>query len=186
MGTVVVLCLFSQIFGLESGWRYERNAIAAGEWWRLLSGHFVHLNAAHLVFNVFGLLVALCLFGGLFSARAWMVLTLATSLATGVGLWLLSPTVVWYVGFSGTLHGLFAAGGLRALLVGDRIGLAALLMIGGKLFWEQLYGEVGTSALIGAAVVVDSHLYGFLGGLMATLAHRACAKIDHRARGAIS
>jgi len=31
--------------------RYDRGAIAAGGWWRLLTAHIVHLDASHLVLN---------------------------------------------------------------------------------------------------------------------------------------
>ncbi|HTB28384.1 MAG TPA: hypothetical protein VK715_05470, partial [Steroidobacteraceae bacterium] len=31
--------------------RYDRSAIAAGGWWRLLTAHIVHLDAHHLLLN---------------------------------------------------------------------------------------------------------------------------------------
>ena len=35
--------------------RYDRLAIESGELWRLASGHFTHLSAAHLGLNLAGL-----------------------------------------------------------------------------------------------------------------------------------
>ena len=39
--------------------RYDRAALLAGQWWRIVTGHLVHLNAAHLAFNLFGLFLML-------------------------------------------------------------------------------------------------------------------------------
>ena len=36
---------------------WERDAINAGQWWRLLTAHLVHLDARHLLLNLFGLLL---------------------------------------------------------------------------------------------------------------------------------
>src|SRR5258706_16337269 len=34
--------------------QYERASIGAGEWWRLLTAHWVHLGARHLLLDVAG------------------------------------------------------------------------------------------------------------------------------------
>src|SRR5690606_33885017 len=43
--------------------RYERADVLAGEWWRLLSGHVVHLGVSHLVLNLAGLVLIGWIFG---------------------------------------------------------------------------------------------------------------------------
>src|SRR5690349_19136890 len=40
---------------LRAAWRYERTAVAAGQWWRLISCHVVHLDAMHALLNTVGL-----------------------------------------------------------------------------------------------------------------------------------
>src|SRR5258706_12532151 len=35
--------------------QYERTSIGAGEWWRLVTAHWVHLGARHLLLDVAGL-----------------------------------------------------------------------------------------------------------------------------------
>ena len=37
--------------------RYDRTALAAGQWWRLLTAHFVHLDFDHAALNSLGLLL---------------------------------------------------------------------------------------------------------------------------------
>ncbi|HEX7718277.1 MAG TPA: rhomboid family intramembrane serine protease, partial [Woeseiaceae bacterium] len=43
--------------------RFERTAIADGEPWRLVTGHFVHLGAAHMLMNAAALLLLWLLVG---------------------------------------------------------------------------------------------------------------------------
>ncbi|MEJ1960855.1 MAG: hypothetical protein WDO56_04630 [Gammaproteobacteria bacterium] len=35
----------------RSALRYERVAIGAGEWWRLITAHFVHIDLEHTLLN---------------------------------------------------------------------------------------------------------------------------------------
>ena len=44
--------------------RYDRSAIAAGGWWRLLTAHIVHLDLHHLLLNELGLVLMWALFAG--------------------------------------------------------------------------------------------------------------------------
>ena len=39
--------------------RYERAAVLSGEAWRLLTGHLVHADRSHLLWNVLGLVARL-------------------------------------------------------------------------------------------------------------------------------
>ncbi|MDH5323713.1 MAG: rhomboid family intramembrane serine protease, partial [Gammaproteobacteria bacterium] len=86
------------------------------------------------------------------------------------GFWYLQPQLSWYVGLSGLLHGLLAAGtvsGIRHRQVECSI-IAAFLL--GKLVYEQLFGALpGSEASSGGNVVVAAHLYGTLGGALAGL-----------------
>ena len=38
--------------GWAAAWQYERAAIAAGQWWRMLTGHLTHWNMDHLLWDV--------------------------------------------------------------------------------------------------------------------------------------
>lgn len=173
---VVALLLLSAILqasGLTPLLRYSRDAIAAGEIWRLVTGHLLHLGAAHFALNAMGTVLAAALVGAQLRPLAWGWVWLACALSVSGGLWLLQPGVGWYVGLSGVLHGLIVAGAVSGL--GDyreRLFAAAVLVaIAAKLGWEQWSGTMpGTAALAGGSVITEAHLYGAVGGLIAGLA----------------
>jgi rhomboid family GlyGly-CTERM serine protease len=147
--------------------RYDRHAIEAGEYWRLVTGHFVHLGFGHLWPNVAALAIVGLLFEDVFRNADWWRLCAASAAAIDLGLYVLDPEVAWYVGLSGVLHGLVAAGAL-ALIV-RRQTLGALLAIGltGKIVFEQIAGPVPfTATSVGGPVVVAAHLYGSIGGVL--------------------
>jgi rhomboid family GlyGly-CTERM serine protease len=147
--------------------RYDRAGIAAGEWWRLASGHLAHLGVSHGVMNLLALAVLGGLFGDLLSARAWLMGCLVSSAAVSLGLWWLEPQVRWYVGLSGVLHGLIVLGAMAMWLNGERLGLGLLVGVAAKLAWEQFSGPLPfTEAAAGGPVLVASHLYGAGGGLL--------------------
>jgi rhomboid family GlyGly-CTERM serine protease len=148
--------------------RYDRAALGAGELWRLLTAHWVHLSLRHALVNALGLILMWALFARDYSGRQWLLIVLASILAIDAGLWLLDKTVEWYVGSSGALHGVMAAGTLAHLRRGQREGWILALILAGKLIYEQVAGPLPFSG--SAAVVVDAHLYGVAGALAAALA----------------
>jgi rhomboid family GlyGly-CTERM serine protease len=152
---------------LREAWRYERVEIAAGQWWRLLSAHLTHLDARHALLNAAGLAMLWALFARSYSPRHWLIGLGLCLLAIDGGFWLLSPELEWYVGASALLHGVFACGGVAWIRGGDRIGIAALVLLIAKLLWEQYNGALPFMA--GRPVVTISHVYGAAGGLLAGL-----------------
>ncbi len=159
--------------------RFDRPALGSGELWRLLSGHFVHLGSPHLLLNLAGLGLVWALVGARLTALAWLISALIIIASIDVGLWYLRPTLDWYVGLSGLLHGLLIVG----MLVGVREApLESAVMLGAvalKLAYEQWLGPLpGSSESAGGPVVVDAHLYGAIGGLLSA----ACLQIRVRTK----
>jgi rhomboid family GlyGly-CTERM serine protease len=142
--------------------RYDRVALAAGEWWRLLTAHVVHLDTRHALLNCLGLALMWALFARDYSPRQWVPIVLGAMAAIDAGLWLCDSTLLWYVGSSGALHGVMAAGALAHIRRGERDGwvLAGLLAV--KLAYEHWLGALPFSG--SDAVVVSAHLYGVVGG----------------------
>lgn len=168
-----LLMVVLEIVDLAGPLRYEREAILAGQYWRFMTGHLVHLGWAHLLLNLAGFALVWLLFGPLLRAAAWLTAAAASAAAVSAGLLWLAPHLAWYVGFSGVLHGLFVAGTVAAWQAGDRGALLLLAAVAAKLAWEQWQGAAaGTAALVGGAVVIDAHLYGAAGGLLFVLLRR--------------
>jgi rhomboid family GlyGly-CTERM serine protease len=162
--SLTLAALLAQAFGSLEVLRLER-----GLWleqpWRLVTGQLMHLGWSHLAMNLVGLAIVWLILDRHLSARQWWLTVLICGVGVNLGLLVFSPTVDWYVGLSGVLHGLLAAGALAGL---KRQPTLVLLLIGltAKLAWEQFTGQdPGTAQLIGGAVIVDAHLYGAVAGV---------------------
>jgi rhomboid family GlyGly-CTERM serine protease len=176
---LAILLLLDLVLGLGDSvselLRYDRGAIAAGGWWRLLTAHIVHLDLHHLILNELGLILVWSLFAQDYDVVEWCTIVLAGALAISSGLWWLSPRVSWYVGASGVLHTVMAAGAAKHLAerVWDRWILTVGL--GVKLAWEHFGGPAVP------LVVTDAHLYGACCGFAVGAALSArMAIIRHR------
>jgi rhomboid family GlyGly-CTERM serine protease len=145
--------------------RWERSAIELGEVWRLLSGHFVHLGLSHLLLNVAGLVLVWYLAGRDLKPVQWLIVVSVSVLGIDAGFWILNPELVWYVGLSGVLHGMLAAG-IVVAASDDRKDLVLLgVLVVAKLVYEQVAGALpGSAGAAGGPVVVDAHLYGAVSG----------------------
>ena len=141
--------------------RYDRAALAAGQAWRLVTAHLVHLDLRHALVNGCGLALMWALFARDYTARQWLLVVLGAMVAIDAGLWLCDSTVQWYVGSSGVLHGVMAAGAFAHLRRREPDGWVLAGFLAAKLVWEQW---VGPLPLAGGVVVVDAHLYGVIGG----------------------
>jgi len=171
-GAVLLLAVFLLFGGeLAREWlRFDRQGIRSGEVWRLVTGHVVHLGWSHFALNAAGLALVWFLVGGAYDIRRWAMVCALSVLTMDVGLWLFDPDLQWYVGLSGLLHGILAAGIVVALEKPDKETLALLLLLIAKLAWEQYGGPLpGSEATAGGRVVVDSHLFGAIGGAAAAI-----------------
>jgi len=146
---------------------WSRSGVAAGEHWRWLTAHLVHLDLAHALLNAAGLALVWVLFCDLYSIRRWLLVAACGIVTIDVGLWWLSD-VRWYVGASGVLNTLAAAGIVREIIDGDRmawfVGAAGLT----KLVYENLAGPLPFLAS-DHPIVLEAHLFGALAGMVCGL-----------------
>ena len=173
LGGLALILAIAALFGYAPDHLvYDRDAIRAGELWRLVTGHLVHLDAQHLLWN--GIALGLI---GLFleliarqRARTLLVVTAGLMAAVDLYLWWGRADIMAYCGLSALLNGMlaFCLVQLRALLgrlVCWLFALGALAKIG----FEMMAGAAIVTDLAWPAMP-DAHLAGFLAGGLVGLA----------------
>ena len=165
----VALFLLPEIAGTvaRDALSYQREALADGQWWRLLTAHFVHLDFEHAALNAMGLVLMWALFARDYAPTRWLAIYLGAALAVSAGLWFFNRELDWYVGASGALHGVMTAGTLAHLRRGDLDGWILAVFIVMKLGYEQSAGALPFAG--SPDTVVDAHLYGAIGGVVLAL-----------------
>ncbi|MEY4761400.1 MAG: hypothetical protein RLZZ200_1256 [Pseudomonadota bacterium] len=159
---------------LRGALRYDRAKVEAGELWRLATGHLVHLDAQHALLNAAGLLLLGALFAGIAKLRYWLSSACLSVAAIDGGFWWHETGLAWYVGASGVLHGLMAAGTMALWRRGESIAWPVAAVFTAKLVWENVVGPLPLET--GGSVIVAAHAWGALGGLVA-----ACLPVARRA-----
>ena len=174
---LLIALIAALLQGLDSNelLRYQRDQVLAGQWWRLLSGHFIHLGWAHWLMNMLGLLLIHLLFEPFF--KKWQVIfyLVLSGVLISLCMLTLSPGVGWYVGLSGALHALFIAGLLAQMRQQPAYAGLILSILLAKLLWEQIYGPLpGSEQTAGGPIVIVAHSYGAITGVMLYLSLWFC------------
>jgi rhomboid family GlyGly-CTERM serine protease len=164
---IAATVLLLQASGFGDALEYRR-ALLASEPWRLITGHFVHINWPHALINAAALVIVARLFAPDLSAPRQALVLISAALLIGLGLGTFAPQVYWYRGLSGALHALFFAGATLWLASARprtvrTLWLPVALVLGGwiKVALEQPTGEALPYAdWLGAAVVPQAHLIG--------------------------
>ena len=164
--------------GAATTLQYDRTAIAAGELWRILSGHWTHLSAGHLFWNVlaFLLLAASCERLNRFSFYTCLT---GSAILIPVALWVTAPQLLTYRGLSGIDSALFAL--LLATLLREEIPRQRLLPLATLCMFLLLFvTKTGYEAVTAQSVFVDSlgddfvpvplaHVMGVIIGILLSL-----------------
>ena len=146
---------------------YDRSAIQGGEFWRLATGHLIHLDWNHLAANV-----------AAFLGLGWLVettpgtgraslLKLLALAAGAISLMLLTASAgtMLYAGLSGALNALFAYTCLELFTrTRHKAWLALIAGAGAKIAWEAAFGPLFTSALAWPSHSL-AHLTGLATGI---------------------
>jgi membrane associated rhomboid family serine protease len=135
-------------------------AVADGEWYRLLTGGFLHAGLFHLGFNMFALYILGRLLEPAIGTPRFLALYFASLFAGAFGALLLSDPVAQTVGASGAIFGLFGA----AFVIARGRGLDTVASELGFLLLINLALTFGI-----AGISIGGHLGGLVGGLLCAL-----------------
>jgi rhomboid family GlyGly-CTERM serine protease len=170
---LVTAGLFLWFGPAPDAWVLDRGSVQDGEFWRLLSGHWVHSDVPHLFWNVIGLL----LLGTLFERDLkWGVplFLLVGALSVDVWWWWGMPRLQGYCGLSGALNTLLAAG-LRQSWRDTR---SPLVLVTGVAAVAKIVLEISTGQALftetGWPGVPETHAAGFTAGLLIPLHSGTC------------
>ncbi len=159
--------------------RYDRTAIEAGQFWRVLSGQLVHAGFAHTLLNIAGLVLIMLLFPEPLPIIAWIWRVFIISLGISALMYWQLPDLGWYVGLSGTLHGLFVLGFWWLYRQGDRLSFLLLAILMAKLLWEHFYGPISSNEdLVGVPVLTEAHSYGALCAIIYLILRGAFGRVQ--------
>ena len=170
---VFVLIALMLVLGFAHEWvnpwlRYDREAIEAGQIWRLVSCHLVHLNQWHMLMNLSGFFMCWFFFTDLLTRKILWLWFCLSSVAVGLAFFYIDTDLQWYVGLSGILHGFL----IMCLIIGWRgnrwLHSIVLTLICARLIWEHTPGyDVNyLQSFIKGRVYVNAHLYGSIMGAL--------------------
>lgn len=146
---------------------FDKGAIADGQWWRLVTGHLVHVDAGHLLWNAGAFLVMGFLLEGVMRLSIWRHAALLAGAVAVIDawLWFAQTDLTVYAGFSAVLNAQFIV--LVALVWRDTRSPLALLLGAGGLAKTLLEMALGVSLLTDPSwpPVPEAHLAGLVAGL---------------------
>lgn len=148
---------------------YDRNAVASGELWRLMTAHLVHYTDSHLVANLIVLLPAM-VFVEIDSRSDLLRVLIVSAIAIGMTVFVLEPNLSRYAGASGIALALVTYVALRGMAGNRRwraVCAVILMLVGLKLFAETGFGWrwLDWEHESGIVTVTLAHLVGFASGL---------------------
>ena len=148
---------------------YEGSVIgvAEGQYWRLITGGFLHGGLLHIAFNMYLLYMLGQMLEPAMGSVRFALLYFASLLAGSAGALLLDPNV-FTVGASGAVFGLMAATFLEMRARGmDPMAGGILGSIGGLILLNLVFTFVLSNISVGG------HIGGLVGGALVALAYQA-------------
>jgi len=168
-GVAALAALFTFVPWLHAHGLYLRDAVRTdGQWWRVVTAMWVHLDWRHYLADMAAAAGLLLLAGRVTRVREMLAVLVISGLVVQVAL-LRIPSIGWYGGLSGAVHGLALWAGLRLLQapgLSRVIGVITCLVVLGKVWVEQSWlAPLVFDPSWGFGVVRAAHAAGAAAGL---------------------
>lgn len=143
--------------------------VRQGEFWRIISSAFLHIDATHLLLNAYSLLILGLLCELVFGHRRFLIIFTLSTLSGGVSSLLFTEGIA--AGASGAIFGLFGAAIIFGIKFRRQLPRRVLLI-----FWLALLPWFSMTLILGfispARIDNMAHLGGLLGGLLTSFSFR--------------
>ncbi len=161
--SIFVLALFILTGPIPEGLIWQQGGSA--QYWRWVSGHFVHISLAHLAWNM----IALLILGTIIEQTSKIVLSISAVIGiVGVNIYLASFYSLYaYAGLSGVLNSLLVLA-LYFMSKKPGYGLASLMtfvLSASKILFEYHF-NVSMFAGLPWPSVPQAHFFGFVSGVL--------------------
>jgi membrane associated rhomboid family serine protease len=143
---------------LFNKWNLYGPAVANGDWWRLLTGAFLHANLIHIAFNMYFLWFVGSAVETALGRGRFLAVYLVSGLAGSAGALVLTPDA-HTVGASGALFGILGAAVVLERQRSYVLGGSALALVVINLILSVTISNIS----------VGGHVGGLIGGLLCTL-----------------
>lgn len=156
---------------------YSRETIQQGEWWRLITGHWVHSDSGHALWDISALLL-LGWFYETHTRQSLLRLLVPSSLFISAAIWFLLPELDYYCGLSGILHSLLVITFYQHWRQHQQIEyLAVIVFTVIKIVIEM---NLSTALFTNTAwpALPESHLYGVIFAAIYVLAENKSTSLN--------
>ena len=137
-----------------------------GEYWRIVSGHFIYVSWLHWLLNTIGVFILLALLRDGQCLGNWMIAMVFIMVAISAGLLLFSEQLSWYAGFSGILTGLFAFTAVHTFTKRRIFSIGILLILTIYVLNQLWGGELVSGSLISIRSSSYAHALGLCAGII--------------------
>lgn len=162
---VGLISLFFPVKFLESLF-FHTKLISSGEYWRFITGHFVYNSWQHWFINMIGIALLFLIFNCINNSKNYLYATCFLLCWISTGLLLVSHQLVWYIGFSGVLSGLYIYGACTIFNSARTLSTGIILLFVGFTGIQLYQGELVSGSIRGLQSSSYAHVLGVTGGFL--------------------
>lgn len=145
---------------------FHKDLIYEGEYWRFITGHFVYNSWQHGLINLLGIALLFLIFKCLDDAKRYLYATGILICWISTGLLIFSDQLVWYVGFSAVLSGLYIYGACKLYKTARLVSLGIITLFAGFAGLQIYQGELVSGSITNLKSSSYAHALGITGGFV--------------------